>query len=1189
MKYIVKTFGLFSVIAAVTGADAATPRISVTTKATSRIPSIAGYVKGLSTATTGTSSGTTTTTATSLLTNSECIETYSDCLKAADVCGSDLEECTTNVLLHAKMPNCLSVLYQCSTSGINDLFGTSSITALSNVETKNAYGEITKFTYPTDGSVLGQMVLGAKISNMLTTDQCVRRYTNCVKRDDVCGENFELCTSPKEFKNQSIACASTLARCQGDGLIELFGQTNTSAAPKGTSRLGTAIADGAKYAAANAVKTCYRVADTCLVNACTANPWRCVEGVNMETVSAADFVASGTTDGLTVTSKLSRNADGTVNSDVNLYELTGQDIRKFIKGECLSKIGGNKSCYITFLEKTPKDKDLADIDNQEDVFSLAYGARKSYANAQIQDILKKFDNRAKTKCVDLITECVKNSCGGGLGSVCYEIAKTSDGVHVNNGDNYADIKAGCEAIVNTDANCQYAANSATDGGYVYKYRDSSVFGVLFPEYGSTDGTASSDPIGAVEAVNSLLATSYNDAAIAQMEKDCTNVAIGCVKRECNSTEDYINCYRNRTDVMADVYKTGETKFDRSMNKVGGVLDYTIVTGLCVNEVKNADACQEHLKIEGVKLKLNDGGKSTNWTSTVRNDWVSAARSIKAKNMPETVVVGCKTNSNASGCNLNTIEACGYVDEDGCVYNQEVTETWDSYLLTQSANNLFQRILADVEKEVQAKYNAKMTREQNICFNNNVGGIKGIKDNGSALMWVKLKSNRVPKNYAMKGLTTSQFKGSNDLDGSFCRARVTILSDDKYIQDYLGNDATAYFAVGDYFICGSWISQKTLEKISEYVAEKAAKDAGKDSKKDKWTKVWSTVAGTLAGGIGSYAGMDAIQRNGNTLGGLINPGKDAQTAKNTKDAAKACANNVERARDAYGKASAEREPKRFIELYDTTVGFANRALDNANTIKKAQGDNISGLNLKTGRFQKVGYTYDTEQNQTVAQTKGYRWNDESLKKLNNVISEMKKLRLACVGSCVTNLTRAEDLIKRNPSSKYDGALVIAAVNNAYEECNKSTLGTTCQLQGITVPTSLEVDELVTASAPVVNNTKGDYVDQDEAGRNRYFNRAEYETEFTTNIAAIENYCAEHENVEENNKHRRNLNLVAGTVGAVGGGVLAYKIAQNVLEVKYEEAGDKAAQEWLDDIKNHLKCYLGNEELGDYGDPLVIEID
>ena len=72
---------------------------------------------------------------------------------------------------------------------------------------------MTKYTYPTDGSVLGQMVTGAKISNMYDASQCVKKYQNCLKKDNVCGADFELCTTTTEFKKQSIYCASTLARC----------------------------------------------------------------------------------------------------------------------------------------------------------------------------------------------------------------------------------------------------------------------------------------------------------------------------------------------------------------------------------------------------------------------------------------------------------------------------------------------------------------------------------------------------------------------------------------------------------------------------------------------------------------------------------------------------------------------------------------------------------------------------------------------------------------------------------------------------------------------------------------------------------------------------------------------------------------------------------------------------------------
>jgi hypothetical protein len=143
MKHIIKTSGLILTMFAVSGANAATSRVSMTQTASRRLPSISNYV--IKTAATA-AGATTTTNSTPVFSDAECIDAYTGCLKAPDVCGADMEECTTNVLVHAKMPNCLSTLYQCSSSGINNLFGTSSIQALSTVAEKNTYGEVTRYT-----------------------------------------------------------------------------------------------------------------------------------------------------------------------------------------------------------------------------------------------------------------------------------------------------------------------------------------------------------------------------------------------------------------------------------------------------------------------------------------------------------------------------------------------------------------------------------------------------------------------------------------------------------------------------------------------------------------------------------------------------------------------------------------------------------------------------------------------------------------------------------------------------------------------------------------------------------------------------------------------------------------------------------------------------------------------------------
>ena len=268
MNFLKKTLGFLAVCSIVPAAYALTARPSVLnpTTASRRLPTMSAYL---------TSSGTTTNSSSSnLLDNADCIDAYTSCLRGGDVCGANFEECTTKVLFHGKMPMCLSTLAQCSASGINALFGTSSTTALSNVASRNSYDEITDYVYPTDGSVLGQMISGAAISNMYNTSDCVRRYTTCLQRENVCGSEFELCTTNTEFRKQMVYCDSTLARCQSDGKIELFGSATVTGNPAADSRVGIMISEGAALAAVNAVSTCYKVVDQCILNACATNPYK---------------------------------------------------------------------------------------------------------------------------------------------------------------------------------------------------------------------------------------------------------------------------------------------------------------------------------------------------------------------------------------------------------------------------------------------------------------------------------------------------------------------------------------------------------------------------------------------------------------------------------------------------------------------------------------------------------------------------------------------------------------------------------------------------------------------------------------------------------------------------------------------------------------------------------------------------
>lgn len=959
MFLLKKSISFVAILACLPAAYAATARPSVMGNAARRMPTMSTYVTGTATSTTTTSN---------LLANAECIDAYTSCIKGADACGSGFEECTTKVLFHAKMPQCLSTLAQCSASGITSLFGTSNTTALSNVASKNKYGEVTDYTYPTNGSVLGQLIDGAAISNRYDTSNCVKRYTSCLKKENVCGADFELCTTNTEFKKQMVFCDSTLARCQSDGKIELFGSTTTTTTPAATSRIGQMISEGAALAAINAVSTCYKVVDQCILNACATNPYKCYENASTQTTALVDGINSGNAD---ATTGASTTAADTVSTSA---------IAAYIKNSCMDTVGANKYCYATFLGNgaMPTASQLKDADNQEEVYDEAYAARMNTAmKAKITDLVEKFDTRAKQKCVDTIKTCAMRVCGGGNGAACYSQVFGATDKSINNSVSYNEIKTGCAAVVNTDLYCKYAAaNPNTTGTYSYAYINADAFDTLFPEY-QAGGT---DPIGVIASLNATLANTYSDAAIAQMKKQCQSVATSCVKAMCGS--DYVNCYRNRTDIYSNLTSTGDGSFDKSMNKVGGVLDYTVVLGLCLDTVKNASVCEQHLAIEQNKLKIQNKSGTGAWSdaTSVRGGWIDAGGATSVTADTENVQ-SYDENGNAICTAKNGDQGvCNTVDENGNVYDTPVMVSYTTYLQTQAASSLFKDLIYDIEKEAQAKYNAKLTKEQNMCLSSNQGGVMGAKDTGGTYMWVKLKSTKVPKTYTVNGLKANQFVASNDLYGSFCRVRVTLQSDDKRIQEKLQdgtNWSTAYFAVGDSFTCGSWIPNSELEEIANAVAGDATADKAKIQKR---TRDWMTVLGALGGSVGG-AYLGASLQDGSAFGkltGLNNVSVDknstasqsrlcnsyvtsAKVDENSTDTNKAkIQNDVKMAIDSASQLNVDKEiqdsvSEAFKNLPENCIGETNKnicknynaTLDRLDKTCQLQSDKASTSGNKSG--------------------------------------------------------------------------------------------------------------------------------------------------------------------------------------------------------------------------------------------------
>ena len=926
-----------AVFSIVPGAYALTARPSVVGTAISRMPTMTAYVSS--------STGTTTTTS-SLLENSECIDAYTSCLKGSDVCGENFEECTNNTLFFSKKSLCASTLMQCSTSGITSLFGTGNQTSLA---TQNSDGE---YTYPTAGSVLGQLISAAEISNRYDTSDCVKRYTSCLKKDDVCGTDFELCTSNTEFKKQKLFCESTLARCQSDGIKELFGTTSTSSNPTADSRVGIMISEGAALAAVNAVSTCYKVVDQCFLNACATNPYKCKEGSSQEIIKYVENVNN--TDGVLV----STAGEDFIQTTINRSEVSG-----FLKNSCLETIGGNKYCYATFIGNgsMPTNSQLRDEDNRDEIYSEAYSSRMNDSmRAKIDDLVTQFDKKAKERCAETIISCAMRTCGEGSGAACYASAFNSSNTvkGVTNPSTMETIKIGCEAVVNSDTACQYAGATFDNTTGVLMFEENSLFDKLFTAPDDTDAK-NPDPVGAVASLNAKLSTSYNQAALDNMKKQCQQVATNCVKSMCGT--DYQNCYRNRTDIYSTLTNTGNDSFDSSMNKVGGVLDHTIVLGLCLNTVKANSFCEEHIKAEMARSSADSSYSVNSWGSGItnaRDGWLDAGNygiTAEVQDIDADGNLLCTTADNGNGTAGRCDDASGMY-----IYPKMVSQT--TYAQNLAERQVFRDLIADLEMEAQAKYNAKLTKQQNMCMSSNSGGIMGNKDMGSTFLWVKLKNNKVPSNYTVSGLQAKDFVASNDLYGSFCRIRVTIQSDDKYIQDAIrdGADwATAYYAAGDTFTCGSWIPSSVLEEISENVGSAAREDAEAEQPK---IAGWMTALGVLGGGTGGGFFGDAVA-TGDIFGGLTglqSKKKSDSNSKTAEDYANNCETFADRAIEGLGTQGSFPDVNSYVTAAITAAKNAKVPSSNINNVTKA----LSEYNSARTAFNKAKSSdngYSTKQN------------------------------------------------------------------------------------------------------------------------------------------------------------------------------------------------------------------------------------
>lgn len=935
MSFLKKTFGLLAIFSVIPATYAATARPGTTsansrvgivsTTASRRMPTMTTY---LNSAIAGTSVGgnaiTGSIAGSGVLDDEECRTSYDECIRDPEVCGPDFEECTTNILFHAQMPKCTNILMQCGASGINSLFGTSNIGALSTVAeyVKDAKGseiEVKRYTYPIDSSVMGMAIIGGMHANQFPDSAtCSKRYISCLNRDTVCGADFELCTSKSEFKKQSLQCESTLARCSADGVMSLFNVKQWT--EKGTidsgSVIGEMITAGADLAANNAVNTCYRVADQCFSAACANNPLRCIAGKSHSIINSADGLAGGS---VVSNGTVTRTFDGT---DYEDKIWSASDVNKFLGAACRDTIGANKYCQMTAMGKTPSKKELQDIDVQEEVFAEILNLRKSTFESNLTGLLQEFDTDAKNKCSETIKSCAMRTCGGGYGSLCwaqvYGDGKNGS-IAGTDSQSLKEITTGCSAIVNADPYCIYAYQSGADkGAFGYSYYDGDVFGELF---------SAVDPLGVVAALNASLQSSYNASSIANMKKQCENVAVSCIKSMCG--DKYENCYRNRTDItLNDSFLTTDNYTATvDMNKVGGVLDTVVVMGLCLNTVKNSQMCEEYLAIESQQYLVSDEFNQWGQHNNARGAWTTG--DVLGAKLENTEIQEKDSNDNLLCYDEDSNKGpCGQMNPDNQkMYDTEqpVMVTYEEYALDSSSSDLFKNVLKDLELEAMAIYQSELVAEQQACYAANAGGIIGNQSSGSTYMWAKLKGADVPADYSINGLTSDKFIKSDELYESFCRVRVTLSSNDPVLQGVLNDQEfndnfVRYFAVGDAITCGSWLDLGECSTNADDSLCKAIVDAVKDKNKhENNTKLaWGIPLGAVLT-TGAALATGYTTKSGDMLGGLTGKKNKSkmESINKQKKSAESC---IKTANEISGITDESEAKAKLSSVY----GFANTA-------------------------------------------------------------------------------------------------------------------------------------------------------------------------------------------------------------------------------------------------------------------------
>ena len=99
----------------------------------------------------------------------------------------------------------------------------------------------------------------------------------------------------------------------------------------------------------------------------------------------------------------------------------------------------------------------------------------------------------------------------------------------------------------------------------------------------------------------------------------------------------------------------------------------------------------------------------------------------------------------------------------------------------------------------------------------------------------------------------------------------------------------------------------------------------------------------------------------------------------------------------------------------------------------------------------------------------------------------------------------------------------------------------------------------------------------------------ESSFRSSMEVLKTSCDGYVTTDQNGKAVKAARIAVPIVTTLAGGALGAGITASVIKAKKENIRNESAQKWMDEVGEHIQCYIGVDELGSYGDVVSIELD